>query len=125
MREPIRGIAIYPNKTIAEVSLSGLKDYQTIVGGLIEPIGLRFGTMYVNEEFTYKFTSEDVNWIASDVAGVGGAQGFLFNPILGPVVVVGHLDDEGYDLSVNESGLRAIKKVAGEAGGEWHELEAS
>lgn len=115
------GIAIYPDKRVQEVTFdreTGLEAKQKIVEGWIEAVALSDGsTMYVNEEFSYQFTAEDVNWMASDIAGVMGRQQFLFNPILGPVVIVGPVDEEGWDTGITEKARKAVERVSREAGG--------
>lgn len=112
-RQPITGLAIYPDKRIEEVELSGLEDFQAIVDGWIEPVNLRFGTLYVNEEFFLRqFGPEDFNSIASDVAGIGGNLGLMLTGILGPAVLVGGLDREGYDESVTDAGRKAVERAA-------------
>jgi Domain of unknown function (DUF3846) len=117
MSEPINGVAIYPDKRIVEVIVSGLSDYQAIVDGYIEPVDLTFGTMWVNEEFTYKFGPSDVNWIASDVAGMGGRHEFMLSyPILGPVLITGGTDPEGETLGITDVARRVIRAVGREAG---------
>ena len=113
--KPVSGIAIYPDKRVEEVEISGLEEFQAIVDGLIEPVDLKFGTMYVNEEFRYKFGPDDFNSIAADVAGLGGRADLLLFGVLGPVVLVGGVDDEGYDLPVTEAGRAAVARVAREA----------
>lgn len=116
-----QGIAIYPDKRVQEVTFdreTGLEAKQKIVEGWIEAVALSDGsTMYVNEEFSYQFTAEDVNWMASDIAGVMGRQQFLFNPILGPVVIVGPVDEEGWDTGITEKARKAVERVSREAGG--------
>lgn len=116
-KEPIVGVAIYPDKRVEDVTLTKLEDYQKVVVGYIEAVALRFGTMYVNEEFLLgQFGPEDFNSIATDVCGLGGRPDLMFSGILGPVVVVGEMDEEGYDLTVNRRGRKAIERVRREAG---------
>lgn len=116
MREPIKGLAIYSDKRVEDVKLAGFEDYQKIVEGNIEAVRLRFGIMYVNEEFLLgQFGPEDFNSIATDVCGLGGRPDLMFSGILGPVVVVGNLDEEGYDLSITDRGRKAIERVRREA----------
>ena len=113
----VKGIRIAADKTVTDIELNSLEDYQAAVVGMIEPITLSDGTtMYVNEEYRYQFTNDDVNWMAGDIAASMGSPHFLFDPILGPVVVVGPLDDEGYDTDITAKARRVIKKVGNEAG---------
>lgn len=114
-RQAITGLAIYPDKRVEEVELSRLEDFQAVVGGLIEPVNLRFGTLYVNEEFLYAFDAKDFNSIASDVAGIGGNVALMLTGILGPAVLVGGVDSEGYDEPVTDAGRKAVQRVAREA----------
>jgi hypothetical protein len=117
MSRTVKGIAIYPDKRVAEVELSDLADYQGIVEGWIEAVTLVDGsTLYCNEEYRYKFGPHEVNWIASDVASLGGRPHFLFDPILGPVVIVGPPDDEGYDTDITDDARRWVRRVGREAG---------
>ena len=116
-RTPITGIAIYPDKRVEEVELNDLKTYQDIVLGWIEAVRLKAGTMYVNEEFLLgQFGPEDYNSIASDVAGLGGRPDLMMTGILGPVVLVGHVDAEGWDEDVTEAGRKLVRRVGREAG---------
>ena len=111
-----KGIAIYPDKRVEEVEVAELGDYQAIVDGYIEAVNLKSGdTMYVNEEYWYKFTPEDRNSIAMDVAGLGGRPDLMLNGILGPVVVLGPIDDEGYDTDITDQARRWIERVRREA----------
>ncbi len=115
-----KAIAIYPDKRVEDVEIRNYKDGQAIVGGLIEPVTLRFGrtycTMYVNEEFRYAFDVSDFNSIARDVAGLGGRIDLLMGGILGPVYIVGDLDDEGYDTDVPDRVRQEVEWVQREAG---------
>ena len=114
---PVKGIAIYPDKRVEDVTINGLSDGQAIVGGLIQPVTLKDGsTMYVNEEFLYSFGPDDVNWIASDVAGLGGRPEFMLrSPILGPVYIVGPIDGEGYDTDITDTARNWVTRVKREA----------
>lgn len=114
----VKGIAIHPDKRVVEVVVNGLADMQAVVGGLIEPVDLANGvTMYVNEEGGYLFTAEDVNWIASDVAGLGGRPEFMLRqPILGPVLLLGFDPASGEETDLPEQGRRWVRRVGREAG---------
>ena len=112
---PICGVVIAPDNQVRIVALSELRDYQDCVGGLIEAVDLetnrgRF-TMYVNEEYTYKFDPSDRNPVAMDVAGLGGRADLLIHGILGPVVCVGPPDDEGYSTTIPWDAVRMIEFV--------------
>lgn len=114
-------IVIGYDKTLSYAEVNGYQDGQEIVMGLIQPIDLSFGTLYVNDEGLFRFTSEQVNWIAADVCGLGGQPQFMFGrpPLLGPAYLIGPLDPEGDHTDVTEKGERAVKRVAREAGGRW------
>lgn len=114
---PVKGIAIYPDKRVEEITVSGLSDMQAVVDGYIEPITLKDGsTLYVNEEYLYRFGSPDFNSIASDVAGLGGRPEFMLRqPILGPALLVGPVDAEGNDTDVTATARRWVQRVAREA----------
>lgn len=112
----VKGIRIAPDKTVTEIELITLHQYQAAVDGWIEAVGLTFGTMYVNEEFTYKFGADDFNSIATDVAGLGGRPDLMLTGILGPVILVGFGDSEGYDTDVTVEGRQAVRRVGREAG---------
>ncbi len=111
-----KAIAIYPDKRVENVELDGLEDKQAIVGGNIERVELLFGTMYVNEEFLYSFTADDYNSIAFDVAGLGHRADLMMSGILGPVFLIGHLDENGYDTDITDIERTAVRRVGREAG---------
>lgn len=115
--KPIKAIHLTQHKQAREITVSGLADAQAAVEGLIEPITLSDGsTMYVNEEYGYLPNSE-VNWAACDIAGLGGRPEFMFrNPIKGPVLIVGPLDEEGNDTDVTDAARRWVQRVGREAG---------
>lgn len=115
-QKPVKGIAIYPDKRVEEVTIGSYKDYQQIVQGYIEPVTLSDGsTMYVNEEFLYSFGPDAFNSIASDVAGLGGRQDLMLTGILGPVVIVGPLSRSGYSTDVTDTARRWVQRVKREA----------
>ena len=125
---PYKAIVITPagtgraqGTTITEVTMTGLSDLQAAVGGYVEVVELRDGvTMWVNEEGAYKFGNEDVNWVAGDVAGLGGNPLFMLKqPILGPVVLTGHDPATGETTDVPEAGRRWCKRVGGQAGAQF------
>lgn len=112
-----KGIAIYPDKRVDHLEVDGLKDYQEVVKGLIEAVGLKDGsTMYVNEEYRYQFGPVDFNSVATDVASLGGRPDIMFTGgILGPVLILGPVDDDGNDTDVTDRALRWVRRVHREA----------
>ena len=116
LRHPtIKGLAIHPDKRVEEVTLRRLEDYQGAIGGLIEPIMLKDGsTMYVDDEFLSRKLDE-FNSVAGDVAGLGGRPDVMLSGILGPVVIVGPLDQHGYDTDVTDLARRWVERVRREA----------
>jgi len=120
-----KGIFIGSDKTLRVQDF----DYSALsaaVEGLIEPIELSDGsTMYVNEEYLYTFGADRFNSIAGDVCGLGGQPHFMLRqPILGNVVVVGPLDDEGDDTDVTDAARGWIVRVAREAGSSAEDVAA-
>lgn len=117
----VRGLVIRPDKTITDTTFSSLSDYQTAIGGYIEAVVLRDGTtMFVDEEFLLKgYGPEDLNSIATDVAGLGGRPDLLLSGILGPVVVVGPVDNQGNETDITPQARRWIERVMREAGGRY------
>lgn len=122
---PVKAIVITPpgtgraaGTTIAQVSINGLDDLQTAVKGYIEPVQLSNGvTMYVNEDGLSQFTKDDVNWVAGDVAGLGGQPQFMMSqPILGPVVLIGFDESTGDSADVPDIAMRWCQRVGREAG---------
>ncbi len=96
-------------------------DMKEIVEGWIEPVDLYFddeaATLWVNEEFLYKFGAERANWVASDVAGLGGRPEFMLQmPILGNAFLTGGTGPDGETLDVGPNARRAVERVAREAG---------
>jgi hypothetical protein len=120
-----KAIAIEPVGTgraagtkIREVTIGGLADMQAIVKGLIEPVDLSNGvTMYVNEEGLYQFEMTDQNWVAADVAALGGVARFMFGqPLLGPALLIGFDPESGDSADVPDVARRWCKRVGREAG---------
>ncbi len=109
-----KGLAVYPDKRVEEVKVDGLADMQAVVGGLIEPVTLADGsTMYVNEEgriFGLPFNS-----IASDVAGLGGAVHVMLQGVVGPVLLLGPLDNLGDHTDLTDQVRVWVRRVAIEA----------
>lgn len=121
MERNTKALVIRPDKTIEEVIITGYRDLADAIGGYIEPVTLKTGdTMYVDEEYRLKnYGAEDFNSIATDVAGLGGRPDLLLHGILGTVVIVGPIDEEGDDTDITAGARRMVKRVAGEAGGRY------
>lgn len=111
----VKVLVIDGQNTPYESEISSLNDAQGIVGGLIEAVDLKFGTMYVNEEYLYRYGPTDYNGIASDVAGLGGRPDLMLTGILGPVYITGPVDREGWDTDVTVTARQAVRRVAREA----------
>jgi hypothetical protein len=121
------GIYIHPSKHIEIREVDGLDDLQAAVEGYIEAVYLSDGsTLWVNEEFLLgKFGPEDANWVASDVASLGGRSEFmLLHPILGPVILCGPADSQGEGTSVSRAAVSWVIRVAREAGTPEEDLAA-
>jgi Domain of unknown function (DUF3846) len=116
-----KGLLIKSDKTIAEVTLDGYHDLSDAIGGYIEAVRLKSGdTMYVDEEFLIKgYGPDDFNSIASDVCGLGGRPDLMLTGILGPVVILGPIDEAGDDTDITPAARRMVKRVANEAGGRY------
>lgn len=111
-----KAIKITSDKVVEEIEVEDYRDMQAVVEGLIEAVELSDGsTMYVNEEFLFQFGPDRYNSIATDVAGLGGRMDLLMRGILGNVLIVGPVDDEGYDTDVTDKARRWVKMVAREA----------
>lgn len=111
----MKALVIGRNKTVTETDLQDYPAMRDAVGGLIEPVDLTFGTLWVNEEFLYSFGPEDFNSISSDVCGLGGRADLMLTGILGDCFLTGGTDDQGETLDVTEAGRRAVQRVAREA----------
>lgn len=113
----VKGIIIRADKTLTDVEVGDLASYQAAVEGNIEAVTLSDGTtMYVNEEYRYQFGPEAFNSVASDVCGLGGRLDIMLHGgILGPVLVVGPVDDDGYDTDITDRARRWIRRVHREA----------
>lgn len=111
-----KAVIVTRDKQVTETDFVNYKDIQAVVEGLIEAVELNNGcTMYVNEEFLFRFGPEDFNSIASDICGLCGRPDLMFSGILGNVLITGPLDDEGRDADIPDSMTRIINRVAGEA----------
>lgn len=114
-----KAIVITDGKSVTDREVE-YEDMREIVEGWIEPVDLRFGgesaTLWVNEEFLYTFGPERANWVASDIASLGGRPDFMFHPILGNAFLTGGTGPEGETLDVGPKARRAVERVAQEAG---------
>lgn len=115
MTKEAKGIIIYPDGTWERRVFTQLKDYQQVVGGLIEAVRL-FDYTYENEVATI-YVNEEGRLIDLRINAVAGGLSFLLNGediLFGNAIVVGASDDEGYDLDVPEWIVEFIKHVAKE-----------
>lgn len=110
-----KAVIVTRDKQVTETDFVNYKDIQAAVEGWIEAVKLNGCTMYVNEEFLFRFGPEDFNSIASDICGLCGRLDLMFSGILGNVLITGPLDDEGRDTDIPDSMIRIINRVAGEA----------
>jgi hypothetical protein len=102
----VLALAVDANGEVAEVGL-GLKDLQTAVGGLIQPIDIADDlTMWVNEEFLL-FSEPQPNFVAS---GFFTFVGGTYN-IHGTVVFTGGTDAEGKTLPLSADNASAIHRI--------------
>ena len=118
MTKEAKGIIIYPDGTWERRVFTQLKDYQQVVGGLIEAVRL-FDYTYENEVATI-YVNEEGRLIDLRINAVAGGLSFLLNgedTLFGNAIVVGASDDEGYDLDVPEWIVEFIKHVAREVPG--------
>ena len=101
----VSGLHITPDKQVREITLTSYEDYAEAIGGYIEAISLigpnrtEF-TMWCDEEFLLKYNFEQFNSIASDICGISGRLDLMLTGVLGPVLIVGATDPEGYDTSL-------------------------
>lgn len=89
-----RALRIDPDGTVADVMIDGLDSMQAAVGGLIEPVSLHDGTMYVNDEGLLLGMAP--NFIASKLYG---------GLIVGSALLMGNGDAHGNDTHITK-GLR-------------------
>lgn len=116
MAEVVKAIKISPDKTVTEVELNGLRDFQAAVEGYIECVTLKDGSgLFCNEDYRYQFSHDDFNSIATDVCGLGGRPDVMLQGILGPVVIAGPPDRRGDTTDVTDTARRWVKRVAREA----------
>lgn len=95
-------IVIERDKTCTKMILKDLQEKQAVVGGLIMPIDLSFGTLWVNEEGT---SADGFNSIATDLCGLGGRTDYLLRGVVG----------DCYLTDFNDAGLKALNRIQREA----------
>ena len=96
--KPVHAIKIESNGTVEKISLNSYEDYRKAVGGDIELIGLKDGSIaYINEDG--KMLNLDYNKKATDLC-----KGLIqeHDCIVGTMIVLGHGDGEGNDTSITE-----------------------
>ena len=95
-------IVIYPNNNFVIINKAqDLKEFQTLVEGSIQFIGLKeYGAMYINEEG--KLKKMKPNPLASILSGYD---------IVGPAIICGPPDDEGDDTSYTEDQLKMVLEL--------------
>ncbi len=108
-----------------ELQITDYKDYQLHVEGWIEAVYLTYTpnphnepfrdpvtfTMWVNEEYLYKFDVEDWNFTATSVAASCGRSDLLTQGVLGPAIFTGPSDDEGETLPIPAVITRLLKGI--------------
>lgn len=93
------GFSLDVDGNVLSVELRKIEDYQQVVGGWIEGVGLGLGTMYVNEEG--KLKNLPLNPVATKLARASSSI-FAADYIAGDVVLVGPADPEGEDTNVRD-----------------------
>lgn len=108
----VRALVLRPGNTVEEVTLRSLPDYkEALDGGWLEPIHLKQGVMYVDEEFLLKnYTRQDINRIATGLVKMIGFT-ILDSWILGPAIVVGPTDPDGNDTDVTADVEFLVRKI--------------
>ena len=120
-----RVLVIEPDSSIRETTADGLDGKQALVGGLIEPVALRIieAEGYVNEEG--KLVGLETNGLATSLYHGGRTEEDTFiislsdmvrDPIVGPLVIFGGIDEEGYDLDVTDDIIERTFKLARDLG---------
>jgi hypothetical protein len=109
MEKTIQTVIIHTDGVIEEKAMEqGCKPLQDAVGGFIEAVYSNTGdtTLWINEEG--KLHNMSVNWVATalwwnlDPAARGA------DILVGPVVVTGGIDEEGYTRSISSEGQGAL-----------------
>lgn len=108
----VRALVIRPGNRVEEVTLRSLTDYKgALDGGWLEPVPLKQGVMYVDEEFLLRdYTRQDINRIATGLVKMIGLI-HLDAWILGPAIVVGPTDQGGNDTDVSPGMIALIHKI--------------
>lgn len=108
----VRALVLRPGNKVEEVTLRSLPDYkEALDGGWLEPVNLKNGLMYVDEEFLLRdYTTQDINRIATGLVKMIGFIN-LDAWILGPAIVVGPTDQDGNDTDIRPELVALIKKI--------------
>lgn len=91
----MRGIVIHETGDLEVVDIRGLSDMQAAVGGYIEPVRIPDGQMYVDEDGKMKGLAPNLR--ATAVAN------HWFDPLCGPVLVLGSTDGSGNDTPIRKA----------------------
>ena len=115
---PIDAVVVRPPghdlPQLEELQITNYKDYQRHVEGWIEAVYLEYTpnpnnepfrdpvpfTMWVNEEYLYKFTVDDWNYTAVVIATGCSRPDLFMQGILGPALFTGPGDEEGETLPI-------------------------
>jgi len=105
--KPVHAIKIESNGTVEKLTLNSYEDYRKAVGGYIELIGLKDGSIaYINEDG--KMLDLDYNKKATELCkGIIRKDDY----IVGTMIVLGHGDDEGNDTSITEEMEREVLQL--------------
>ena len=112
MEKTIQTIVIHPDGVIEEKAMEqGCKALQDAVGGWIEATYSSSGdtTLWINEEG--KLNGMPVNWVATALWWNLNKIFDRHDVLVGPVVVTGGVDEEGYTLSVGFEARGALSCV--------------
>jgi hypothetical protein len=110
--KPINGVIIYPDGTHEERLFKQLDDYKDAIGGWITAVnlydynGMQIACAYVDDEGLLKELS---------LNPMAGALSFLFGNtphLMGNAVLVGRVDDEGYNTDLPEFIVTLIKNIS-------------
>jgi len=110
---------------LEEVQITDYQDYSRYVEGWIEAVSLVYTpssnnepwsdpvpfTMWVNEEYLYKFTVADWNFVAVLVAAACGRDDLLSQGVLGPTLFTGPSDVEGETLPIPQKITSILKNI--------------
>lgn len=109
----VKGVIVKPDCTFEEQTFKQLSDYQKAVGGLIEAVRLYD---YNGHEIACAYVDEEGIIKGKEMNPFGGALSFVFGNepyLLGNVVIVGAVDNDGEDTDIPDFILSLIKKVCG------------